>query len=175
MTIQEAAQRVGKSVSALRRAIKSKKLDAQIVNGKYDIRDEALYAYAEPVDRVGAPMRDTEELERLRMEDETLRHELAAAQEELERLRMDGETLRRELEIAREEVKRKDQQTENIQAQLSDASQRHDTVVMQMSKMLEYERQPFWRRWIRQKALPAPENVMDMEPGAEEEATSEEK
>ena len=154
MTISEAAQRVGKSESALRRAIKSCKLDAQIVNGKYDIQEVALYAYAKPADRVSAPIRDGQELERLRIE---------------------NETLRRELEAAQEEVRRKDQQTENIQAQLSEASKRHDTVVMQMSKMLEYERQPFWQRWFKVKALPAPENVVDMEPDIEEEETPAEK
>ncbi len=57
MTIREAAQRIGKSESALRRAIKAGKLDSTLVNGKYDITEEALYAYAEPSERVGAPKR----------------------------------------------------------------------------------------------------------------------
>ena len=68
----------------------------------------------------------------------------------------------------------KDKQIENLQTQLQDTSQRHDTVVMQIAKMLEYERQPFWRRWFKHKALPAPEDVMDMGQGNEETATPEE-
>lgn len=71
--------------------------------------------------------------------------------------------LRAQLEDFRGQIREKDRQIENLQVQLQDASQRHDTVVMQMSKMLEYERQPFWRRWVGRKALPAPGDVMDME------------
>ncbi len=66
-------------------------------------------------------------------------------------------------EQLQQQLTEKDRQIENLQTQLQEASHRHDTVVMQMSKMLEYERQPFWRRWLKQKALPPP--VMeDMEP-----------
>ena len=71
--------------------------------------------------------------------------------------------LRQENHRLNQQLAEKDRQIENLQTQLQDASQRHDTVVMQMSKMLEYERRPFWRRWFKQKALPAPENVVDME------------
>ncbi len=60
-------------------------------------------------------------------------------------------------------------QIENLQIQVQEASQRHDTVVMQMSRMLEYERQPFWRRWFKQKALQAPGDVMEMEPDTDKE------
>ncbi len=81
--------------------------------------------------------------------------------------------LRQENDRLNQQLAEKDRQIENLQNQLQDASQRHDTVVMQMSKMLEYERQPFWRRWFKQKALPAPGDVMDMEPSTEEEATPE--
>ena len=54
MTIREAAQRVGKSESALRRAIKARKLDAKLIQGRYDITEEALYAYAPKTKRLGA-------------------------------------------------------------------------------------------------------------------------
>lgn len=76
--------------------------------------------------------------------------------------------LRQENDRLNQQLAEKDRQIEGLQNQLQDASQRHDTVVMQMSKMLEYERQPFWRRWFKQKALPAPENVMNMEAEDEE-------
>lgn len=65
MTIKEATERVGKSESALRRAVKAGKLDAKLVKGKYNITEEALNAYADPVERVGAPRRDEGEAERL--------------------------------------------------------------------------------------------------------------
>ncbi len=82
--------------------------------------------------------------------------------------------LRQENDRLNQQLAEKDKQIENLQIQLQDASQRHDTVVMQITKMLEYERQPFWRRWLKHKALPAPGDVMDMKPGTAEEATPEE-
>ena len=55
---------------------------------------------------------------------------------------------------------------EKLQEAIEDASHRHDTLLMQMTKMLEYERQPFWRKLFSRKALPPPAdgNVVDMEP-----------
>jgi len=82
--------------------------------------------------------------------------------------------IRQENDRLNQQLAEKDKQIENLQIQLQDASQRHDTVVMQISKMLEYERQPFWRRWLKHKALPAPEDVIDMKSGTAEEATPEE-
>ena len=73
MIIREAAQRLGKSDSALRRAIKAGKLVAKMVDGKYDITEEALNAYADTTQRLGALRRDEGERERLRDEVEALR------------------------------------------------------------------------------------------------------
>ena len=81
--------------------------------------------------------------------------------------------LRQENDRLNQQLAEKDRQIENLQTQLQDAGERHDTVVMQMSRMLEYERQPFWRRWFKHKALPAPENVVDMEHDTGETATPE--
>ena len=78
--------------------------------------------------------------------------------------------LKTQIEDFRNQMQEKDRQIENLQTQLQDASQRHDTVVMQITKMLEYERQPFWRRWFKHKALPAPGDVMDMEPDTDKES-----
>ena len=78
--------------------------------------------------------------------------------------------LKAQIEDLRGQIDKKDQQIENLQIQLQEASQCHDTVVMQMSKMLEYERQPFWRRWFKQKSLPPPGDVMDMEPDTDKES-----
>ncbi len=44
----------------------------------------------------------------------------------------------------------------------------------QNQRLIEYHLQPFWKRWFsKQKALPAPENIMDMKPDTEEAGTPE--
>ena len=60
-----------------------------------------------------------------------------------------------------EQLAEKDKQIEKLQGQLektnealAEASHRHDTVVMQMTRLLEYHQQPFWRRWRKRKQLP---------------------
>jgi len=92
------------------------------------------------------------------------RHALAELSEDLAKAEKRGtlaDELSQDKERLQQQLTEKDRQIENLQIQLQGASQRHDTVVMQMSKMLEYERMPFWRRWWKQKALPPPENIMD--------------
>lgn len=76
--------------------------------------------------------------------------------------------LRQENGRLNQQLAEKDRQINSLQNQITEASQRHDTVIMQISRMLEYERQPFWRRWFKHKALPPPENVMDMKPGTDD-------
>lgn len=74
------------------------------------------------------------------------------------------------ISVLKEQLQEKDKQIESLQQQLGEASQRHDTVVMQMTRLLEYHQQPFWRRLFSRKALPPPgdETIMDMEPGGDE-------
>ena len=87
------------------------------------------------------------------------RQEMAKLSEDLQEAEKRGtlaDELSQDKERLQQQLTEKDRQIENLQTQLQDASQRHDTVVMQMSKMLEYERMPFWRRWLRQKSLPKP-------------------
>ena len=71
------------------------------------------------------------------------------------------EKLKEELEQLRQELDRRNEQIETLQKQLGEsqkateeASHRHDTVVMQMTKLLEYHQQPFWRKLFSRKALP---------------------
>jgi len=178
MIIREAAQRLGKSDSALRRAIKAGKLVAKMVDGKYDITEEALNAYADTTQRLGALRRDEGERERLRDEVEALRREhselerlrseneqLKQDTEELGRLRGEMETLRRGLDEAQKRINDKDTELAEARRELAEAGHRHDTVVMQMTRLLEYHQQPFWRKLFSRKALPPPEQIMDMEPG----------
>jgi len=135
MTIQEAAQRLGKSDATIRRAIKARKLDAAIIDGKYQITEESLSAYAQNEqlsiqnDRVHRHQEDIEELK-----------------VELERLSHDNQVLRQELKQAYDWLKEKD-------AQIEDSRQRQDTIIMQLSrqlgdaqKALEYHKMPWWRR-----------------------------
>ena len=47
--------------------------------------------------------------------------------------------LRTQNEHLRNQVEEKDKQIEKLQEQLAEASQRHDTVVMQLTKIVEYQ------------------------------------
>jgi len=58
------------------------------------------------------------------------------------------------VELLKEQIQQKDRQIEKLQEQLAETSHRHDTVVMQMTRLLEYHQQPFWRRWRKRKQLP---------------------
>ncbi len=74
-------------------------------------------------------------------------------------------------------------QLENERTRYDGAAERHDMVVIQMTRqmdgqqqlLLEYkheDKQPFWKRWFgKSKALPPPGDVMDMdaETGGQEE------
>ncbi len=86
--------------------------------------------------------------------------------------------LKSENERLAQQLSEKDKQIEGLQKQLketqkdiAETSHRHDTVVMQMTKMLEYQQQPFWRKLLQRKQLPPPvdETIMDAERGGQEE------
>jgi len=83
--------------------------------------------------------------------------------------------LRIQNEHLRKQVEEKDKQIENLQKQLDEASHRHDTVVMQMTRIVEYQQQPFWRKLFQRKQLPPPvdENIMDAGTGGQEEVNGE--
>ncbi len=79
--------------------------------------------------------------------------------------------LRTQNEHLRKQVAEKDKQIENLQKQLDEASHRHDTVVMQLTRIVEYQQQPFWRKLFQRKQLPPPvdETIMNAEMGRREE------
>ena len=71
--------------------------------------------------------------------------------------------LKSENERLAQQLLEKDRQIENLQKQLektqkdvAEASHRHDTVVMQLTKIVEYQQQPFWRKLFQRKQLPPP-------------------
>ena len=76
---------------------------------------------------------------------------------EIEQLRKENEELHEQIGWLKEKLDQRDQE-------MAEAGHRHDTVVMQMTRLLEYHQQPFWRKLFSRKALPPPEQIMDMEP-----------
>ena len=97
-----------------------------------------------------------------------------SSRELINQLKSENERLVQQLSEKDRQIEGVQRQLEETQKDVAEASHRHDTVVMQMTKMLEYHQQPFWQRWLKIKALPAPKNVVDMEPDIEEKAAPEE-
>ena len=60
------------------------------------------------------------------------------------------------------------EQVVQLTEDLRNAGHRHDIVVIQMTRLLEYQQQPFWRKLFSRKALPPPEQIMDMETEGDE-------
>lgn len=190
----ETCQILGISQSTLRRRIEKDEVESKVEDGRRLIlvTTDSQMVTTEEIDSFAEEKADLEQevqdlQGKLRKAEEAatsadtkvdqLAEEKAAVEKELRGVEkqaalVDG--LIADKEQLQQQLTEKDKQLESLQIQLQEASQRHDTVVMQMSKMLEYERQPFWRRWFKQKALPARGDVMDMEPGTAEETTPEE-
>ena len=148
----EACQALGISQSTLRRRIDRGEVESKMEDG----RRLVLVTTDNQVVTTEEATPDGSRIDQLTEEKIILERELRDAEKKA--ALVDG--LMADKERLQQQLTEKDRQIENLQLQLQDASQRHDTVVMQMSKMLEYERMPFWRRWLRQKSLPKPtENV----------------
>ena len=69
-------------------------------------------------------------------------------------LKTENDRLLQENAELKEQLKHRDSQLQVKDEQIAEASHRHDTVVMQMTRLVEYHQQPFWRRWRKQKQLP---------------------
>lgn len=66
--------------------------------------------------------------------------------------------LKETVDFLKDEIERKNSQIETLQTQLADADERHDTIVLQVTRqleqsqrLLEYRQSPWWRRWRRKK------------------------
>jgi excisionase family DNA binding protein len=64
--------------------------------------------------------------------------------------------LQKENEQLQEQLREKDKQIESLQKYVEEASERHDTIVLQLTRqldqsqrLLEYHQAPWWRRWFR--------------------------
>lgn len=128
MTIQEAARRLGKSDLTIRRWIKSGKLDAAMVDNRWDILESALIDISNDVSHIN--------------HDGTIGK--AHLLEEIQFLRKENEQLRKHLE-------EKDKAIE-------ESRQRQDMIIMQLTRQLEnhqkllgYKETPWYRRFFRKK------------------------
>jgi len=154
MSVADAARVAEVSERTVQRRINKGEYPTKVVDGKRVVR--LSNTNDTEMSDLSQDMWDGEGTERIEADKQRLSEHVNELCQSVAELQSDNRQLR-------EQLQRKDQQIENLQTQLADASQRHDTVVMQMSRMLEYERQPFWRRWLKQKALPLPETVVDVE------------
>ncbi len=63
--------------------------------------------------------------------------------------------LRGEVEYLRTQLTQKESQTEEARKAAVEASQRHDTIVLQLTRqnqqLLEYHQEPWYRRWFRRR------------------------
>ena len=131
-TLREACEILGISESTLRRRIKQREFQSKIENNK-------RLVFIQELSQMTGQMTERAMIQYLQSENERLLQENTELKEELNRR---GAQLREK----DEDLRRKDEQ-------LAEASHRHDTVVMQMTRLLEYHQQPFWRRWRKRKQL----------------------
>ena len=148
MDITEAARRLGKSNIAIRRAIKSRKLYSKMIEGKYEITEEALREYAATTQKPIVITRENEELERLREENKKLKHEIT----QLSNL-LNGKDKQIE-----DRQKRYDEIVMQFNQQMEESRQRSDTIILQLTRqleqsqrLLEYHQEPWYRRLFKRK------------------------
>ena len=152
-TLKEACEILGVSESTIRRRIKKGEFQSKLGNNKRLI-------FIQEINQMTGQMTGYAMVQHLQNENERLLQENAELREQLERrdalLEEKDADLRKEREAAEE------------------ASHRHDTVVMQMTRLLEYHQQPFWRKLFSRKALPPPtdETIMDMTKGEKKETSA---
>lgn len=131
-TLKEGCEILGVSESTLRRRIKQGEFQSKIENNKRLVLIQEL-------SQMTGQMTQSAMVQYLQSENQRLLQENAELKEELKR--KDAQ-----LEERGEDLRRKDEQ-------MADASQRHDTIVMQLTrqlgdaqKALEYHKAPWWRR-----------------------------
>ena len=143
----EACQVLGVSQSTLRRRIDKGEIESKLEDGRRLVlvtTDEDMVTTA-PESELTTELRS--QVDHLKEQFESLHNQLSGKDKQIEKLQG---------------------QLERANEALAEASHRHDTVVMQMTRLIEYHQQPFWRRLFSRKALPPPEQIMDMEPGGDQ-------
>lgn len=83
-------------------------------------------------------------------------------------LKTENERLLQENAELKEQLKHRDSQLQVKDEQTAEASNRHDTIVLQLTRhleqsqrLLEYHEEPFYRRWFRRKRTPTGEGGVD--------------
>ena len=79
----------------------------------------------------------------------------------VQQLQKENERLHQQLQAKDEQIAKHDERIERLEQLLAMEKR-------QNQQLLEYQLQPFWRRWIKRKALPPPGDMVDMEPGSDE-------
>ncbi len=160
MTIQEVAQCLGKSDATIRRWIKQGKLDSTLTDGKYDIPESAIDTYTkseEHLDTAYANKGTDQETDHLRRQNEELLKQVSDQQARIEKL---------------------EEQLENERIRYDAASERHDLVVIQMTRQMDGQQQlllehkePWYRKvFRRRRPKDDMDNVMDMKPDTDKES-----
>lgn len=136
MTIQEAAQRLGKSDATIRRWIKQGKLESTLTDGKYSIEESALGAYTATEKRI----------------------DNAYVKSGADQLHRQNEGLLKQVSDQQERIEKLEEKLENERQRYDTAAERHDMIVLQMTRqtenqqrLLEYHEDPWYRRWFRKK------------------------
>lgn len=136
-TLAEACQTLGLSERTLYRRIDKGEIQSKLEGKK------RLVLVDLPNDRVESDkilsLSDVPDIQVLEQENERLKGELDA--------------LRRDLQDARHQIQAKDKTVEQAQRDAAEASQRHDTIVLQLTRqleqsqlLLEYKSEPWYRR-----------------------------
>ncbi len=142
LTLTEVAAKLNVSERTIRRRIDKGEIGAEKFDGKLMVVADSITELTEMDTYVNRDK--TSLIKELQQTVSSLRRQVAALEEQL----TDREAQLREKDA---DLRRKDEQ-------MAEAGQRHDTVVMQMTRLVEYHQQPFWRRW-RRKQLPGPTNM----------------
>jgi excisionase family DNA binding protein len=158
ITISEAAKLLGKSARTVRRYVQEGKLEATLENGKYMVSHDAV------VDLIpGQILSDTDRTSDQLLLVDNLRSRIESLSDQVTDLRSDKQRLQQQNEQLQAQVGR-------LQQQVEEASQRHDTIVLQLTqrlgehqKLLEYRTGSWLSRFRRRKREPAAVNVVDQE------------
>ena len=144
LTLTEVATKLGVSERTIRRRIDNGDIEAEKFHGKLMVVADSITDIPELDTSIN---RDKSSLlKELQQTVSTLRQQVTALEEQV----ADKDAQLKEKDA---DLRRKDEQT-------AEAGQRHDTVVMQMTRLVEYHQQPFWKRW-RRKELPGPANIAE--------------
>lgn len=141
MTIAEVARLIGKSEQSIRRAIRSGKLRATMADGRYevdgnDIPDSLRDSQSIVTDSHGVNHVDSQALV------------------------SEIEQLKQRISELEDRLKEKDRSLEEARRAADETGQRHDTIVLQLTRqleqsqlLLEYHQEPWYQRWFRKKKV----------------------